>query len=264
MKKRNAFVIGLFILLVGAAMFAFAQTADEHLKKGDEYYAQLNDQKALEEYLAAVQADPKNYEAQWKACRSLVDVGDLVDTKEKGYEEKQKKYYRDAEIYARKAIAINANDTWGHFYLSAALGKYALMLGKKEQVQMSKEIKTAIEKAIELDSNNDLAYHALGRWHRRMAEIGGAKRLLGSIFYGGIPKGSFEESEKALKKAVEMKPDYINHHLELGRTYISLEKYDLAIQEFQKCLDLKISLAKDNAYKEEAKLEMAQAKKKLK
>jgi len=46
-----------------------------------------------------------------------------------------------------------------------------------------------------------------------------------------------------------MKPDYINHHLELGRTYVSLDKYDLAVQEFQKCLDLKISLAKDNAYK---------------
>lgn len=39
---------------------------------------------------------------------------------------------------------------------------------------MSKEIKTAIDKAIELDPNNDLAYHALGRWQRTMAEIGGA------------------------------------------------------------------------------------------
>jgi tetratricopeptide (TPR) repeat protein len=138
------------------------------------------------------------------------------------------------------------------------------MLGKKDQVTMSKEIKTAIDKSIELDPNNDLAYHALGRWQRRMAEIGGAQRFFGSILFGSIPKGTFEESEKAFKKAVELKPDYINHHLEFGRTYMSLKKYDLAAQEFQKCLDLNAASSKDGAYKDEAKQELAVAKKKLK
>jgi tetratricopeptide (TPR) repeat protein len=264
MKKRFICLLGLFVLLFGAATFAAAQTADERLKKGDEYYAQLNDEKALEEYLAAAEADQNNFEAAWKACRSLIDVGDLVDVKVKGNDEKQKKYFKDAEKYARRAIALNANSTWSQFYLSAALGKYALLLGKKDQIAMSKEVKTAIDKAIELDPSNDLAYHALGRWQRRMAEIGGASRLLGGILYGSIPKGSFDESAKALSKAVELKPDYINHHLELGRTYMALKKYDLAAQEFEKCQSLNITLTKDNGYKEEAQKELAAAKKKLK
>ena len=264
MKKRMIRLLGLFVLLFGAVAFTFAQTADERLKKGDEYYAQLNDEKALEEYLAAAAADPNNFEAAWKACRSLIDVGDLVDVKVKGNDDKQKKYYKDAETYARKAVALNADSTWSHFYLSAALGKYALLLGKKDQIAMSKEVKTAIDKAIELDPNNDLAYHALGRWHRRMDEIGGASRLIGGLLFGSIPKGSFDESAKALNKAVELKPDYINHHLELGRTYMALKKYDLAAQEFEKCDGLAIALTKDNGYKEEAKLGLAAAKKKLK
>jgi tetratricopeptide (TPR) repeat protein len=264
MKKRFICLLGLFVLLLGAATFAAAQTADERLKKGDEYYTQLNDEKALEEYLAAAEADPNNFEAAWKACRSLIDVGDLVDAKVKGNDEKQKKYYKDAEKYARRAIALNADSTWSQFYLSAALGKYALLLGKKDQIAMSKEVKTAIDKAIELDPTNDLAYHALGRWQRRMAEIGGASRLFGGILYGSIPKGSFDESAKALTKAVELKPDYINHHLELGRTYMALKKYDLAAQEFEKCQALNITLTKDNGYKEEAQKELAVAKKKLK
>ena len=264
MKKRFICLLGLAVLLFGAAAFMFAQTADERLKKGDEYYAQLNDEKALEEYLAAAAADPNHFEAAWKACRSLIDVGDLVDVKVKGNDAKQKKYYKDAETYARKAVAINPNSTWSQFYLSAALGKYALLLGKKDQIAMSKEVKTAIDKAIELDPNNDLAYHALGRWQRRMAEIGGATRLLGGLLVGSIPKGSFDEAAKALSKAVELKPDYINHHLELGRTYMALKKYDLAAQEFEKCEPLNVVLTKDNIYKEEAKQELAAAKKKLK
>jgi len=261
LKTRIAF---LFVLFAGVALIGSAQTADEHLKKGDDFYTQLKDKDALEEYLAAVNLDPKNYEALWKLSRSYVDVGDLISPKEKDFEAQQKKFYQNAATYARKAVAVNPNDTWGQFYLSAALGKYALMLGKKDQINMSKEIKTAIDKAIELDPNNDLAYHALGRWQRRMAEIGGAQRLFGSILFGSIPKGSFEESEKALKKATELKPDYINHRLELGRTYVSLKKYDLAAQEFQKCLDLNVASAKDEAYKDEAKQELAAAKKKIK
>jgi tetratricopeptide (TPR) repeat protein len=264
MKKRINCLLALSILLFGAAAFAFAQTVDERLKKGDEYYAQLNDEKALEEYLAAAQADPNNFEAAWKACRSLIDVGDLVDVKIKGSDEKQKKYYKDAEGYARKAVALNPNNTWSQFYLSAALGKYALLLGKKDQIAMSKEIKTAIDKSIELDATNDLAYHALGRWQRRMAEIGGASRLVGGILFGKIPKGSFDESATAFIKAIELKPDYINHHLELGRTYMALKKWDLAAKEFEKCDGLPIGLAKDNAYKVEAKEELAAAKKKMK
>jgi len=236
MSKLRARITFLFILLFSLALFGLAQTAEDHLKKGDEYYGQLKDKEALEEYLAAVKLDPSNYEALWKLSRSYVDVGDLVSPKEKDYEEQQKTLYKNAQTYARKAVAANPNDTWGHFYLSAALGKYALIL----------------------------AYHALGRWQRRMAEIGGAQRLFGSIIFGSIPKGSFEESEKVLKKAVELKPDYINHRLELGRTYVSLKKYDLAAQEFQKCLDLNLASSKDQAYKDEAGQELAAAKKKIK
>jgi tetratricopeptide (TPR) repeat protein len=263
MTMRKTIILGAALLVFGA-IAASAQTVDEHLKKGDEYYTQLNDAKALEEYLAAAQADAKNYEAAWKACRSLIDVGDLLDVKVKGNEDKQKQYYKDAQTYARRAVALNENDTWGHFYLSAALGKYALMLGKKEQIAMSKEIKTAIDRAIELDAANDLAYHALGRWQRRMAEIGGAQRLFGSILFGSIPKGSFEEAVKALAKAAELKPGYINHHIELARSFVAMSKYKEAVEEFQKCLDLPPTTAKDPDYKKEAEAEMAAAKKKIK
>jgi tetratricopeptide (TPR) repeat protein len=263
MNKSQKISVVFSILFFALSLVALGQTAAEHILKGDEYYQNFADQKALDEYLLALKIEPNNYEALWKACRSTIDVGDLINPKEKGAKEKQKSVYKEAETYARKAVGINANDTWGHFYLSAAMGKHALLLGKKDQVAMSKEIKIEIEKAIELDNTNDGAYHALGRWHRRMAEIGGAKRLLGNIFYGGIPKGTFEESEKYLKRAVELKPDYVNHRLELGRTYVSLKKYNLAAQEFQKCIDLPKSSSKDEMYKEEAREELKDIKKKI-
>ena len=256
MKKSLILLIFVAVL----AVLSYGQTAADHIKVGDDAYAQFDDQKALEHYLEALKIEPENYEALWKASRACVDIADVIPATDKDVKNRQMKLYTDATAYARKAVAANPNDTWGHFQIAASLGKKLLMLGKKEQINGSKQIRAEIDKAIELDPNNDLAYHALGRWHRRMAEIGGAKRFFGSLLYGSIPKGSFEESEKNLKKAAEMKPEYVNHHLELGLTYVSLKKPDLAAQEFQKAIDLPKTTSKDDVLKAQAQAELGKLK----
>ncbi|MHB8095933.1 MAG: hypothetical protein ACYDH0_13455 [Candidatus Aminicenantales bacterium] len=263
MKNRLWWIV-CAVALLGFAGSGFAQTAAEHIAKGDEFFAQYDDQKALDEYLAAVEVEPGNYEALWKAARGHVDVSDLVTGKDKASVEKRKKMYSAAVTVARKAVAANPNDTWGHFILSSALGNKALLMSTKDQIDASKNIKAEIDKAIELDGTNDLAWHALGRWQRRMAEIGGAKRFFGGLIYGSIPKGSLPEAENAFLKAIELKPDYINHHIELARTYVAMEKYALAVPEFQKVIDLPVGASKDNDLKAEAPVEMEQAQKKIK
>jgi tetratricopeptide (TPR) repeat protein len=185
-----------------------------------------------------------------------------MEPKDDAAKEKQRKSFQDSLSYARKAVRANPNDTWGHFFVSAAQGRFVLTKSKKDQVNASKTIKAEIEKAIELDPNNDLAYHALGIWHRTMAEIGGAQRFLGGMIYGSIPKGTFEESERALQKAISLNPNYTNHHLELGRTYLDMKKYDLAKQEFQKTLELPNTTSKCPLYKKEAQAELDALKKK--
>lgn len=258
MKKSLIFLIFVAIL----AVLSYGQTAADHIKAGDDAYAQFDDQKALEHYLEALKVEPENYEALWKTSRAYVDIADVITATDKASKQGQMKMYTDATSYAKKAIVANPNDTWGHFQYAAAFGKKLLRLGTKEQIDGSKQIRAEIDKAIQLDPNNDLAYHALGRWHRRMAEIGGAKRFFGSFLYGSIPKGSFAESEINLKKAVDMKPEYVNHHLELGLTYEALNKNDLAAQEFQKAIDLPKTTSKDDVLKKDAETELAKLKKK--
>lgn len=261
--KNVAFAgVAALALLMAASFPLSAQTAADLIRQGDEYYSQFDDAKALEEYIAAVKLEPENYEALWKTARAYFDLGDLMEPKDKNAVEEQRKLFTESYKHARQAVRANPNDTWGHFFYSAAQGKYVLTQGKKEQINASKTIKDEIEKAIELNPENDLAYHALGIWHRTMAEIGGAKRLLGGMLYGSIPKGTNEESEKYLKKAIELNPEYTNHHLELGRTYLAMENYDLAKQEFQKTLELPDTTSKCSLNKKEAQAELDALKKK--
>ncbi len=263
MKKTLFFAVGLVAVLALAGI-GFGQTAADHILKGDEYYAAYEDQKALDEYLEALKLDAWNYEALWKAARGIVDVSDLITGTDKASTEKRKKMYNDAVSYAHKAVAANPNDTWGHFILSSSMGNKALLMSTKDQIDASKKIRAEIDKAIELDGTNDVAFHALGRWHRRMAEIGGAKRFFGGIVYGSIPKGSVAEAEKAFLKAIEIKPEYANHHIELARTYMAMGKFDLAVPEYQKTIDLPMSSSKDKDLKAEAAVEIEKAKKKQK
>ncbi len=259
--RKILFFFALAALLAGPAL---AQTAAEHIQAGDEAYAVFDDAKALGEYQAALKLEPENYQALWKASRAMVDIADVIPATQKDVKEQQKKMYTEATALARKAVAANPNDTWGHFQYAASNGKRLLLLGKKEQIDASKAVRDEIDKAIELDDTNHLAWHALGRWHRRMDEIGGAKRLFGSIIYGSIPKGSFEESEKALRKAIELHPEYANHYLELGRTLVALKKYDEAAECFQKCIDLPKTTSKDDVLKGEAQAELNALKSKKK
>jgi tetratricopeptide (TPR) repeat protein len=263
MKRTLFFAVGLVAVLALAGT-GFGQTAAEHIVKGDEYFALFEDQKALDAYLAAVQLEPGNYEALWKAARGIVDVSDLITGKDKESKEKRRKMYNDAVSYADKAVAANPGDTWGHFFLSSSMGNKALLMSTKDQIDASKKIRSEIDKAIELDGSNDLAYHALGRWHRRMAEIGGAKRFFGGLIYGSIPKGSFAEAEKAFLKTIELKPDYLNHHIELARTYMAMGKFDLAVPGYQKAIDLPMTASKDKDLKAEAAVEIEKAKRKQK
>jgi tetratricopeptide (TPR) repeat protein len=260
MKK----ILFLFVFMAILAGLGLAQTAAEHIQLGDQAYAQFDDQQALAQYQEALKLEPANYEALWKASRAMVDIADVIPATDKDVKERQKKLYTEATSLAKKAVAANPDDTWGHFQLAASNGKRLLLLGKKEQIEASKAVRAEIDKAIELDPENDLAFHALGRWHRRMAEIGGAKRFFGSIIYGSIPKGSFEESELNLRKAIELNPKYANHYLELGRTLVALKKYNEAAQAFQTCIELPKTTSKDDVLKAEAATELETIRGKIK
>jgi Tfp pilus assembly protein PilF len=99
-------------------------------------------------------------------------------------------------------------------------------LPTKEQIAASPRIKQSVDKAIALDPRNDTAWHVLGRWNRVLAEVSTAKRYVARMIYGNLPKGSNEEAERAMKKAIELNPNRLMHYIELGRIYAQMGRKD--------------------------------------
>ncbi|MCH7570796.1 MAG: hypothetical protein IH919_09575 [Deltaproteobacteria bacterium] len=150
--------------------------------------------------------------------------------------------------------ADDARGAWGHFFVAASLGKISLESSVSKQIDLSHEIRAEVDKAIALDPQNGFAYHILGIWNRRLAEIGLMSRLLAqTILWRSVPKGSFEKSEEYLKKALSINPDEINHHLELAKTYVAMGKWNLARRYLRSIEDLPIHYSDDQNHKETAR-----------
>ncbi len=246
------------LLLLSAALTAAlnGQTAAERVHQGDVAYRAFDDAGALVHYREALAVDANCYEALYKASRTLGDLADVLPAGGAGGPPGRMALYDEAVTLARRAVAVNPEDAWGHLQLASATGKRLLLLGKREQIDASRAVRDGIDRALALAPSNHFAHHAHGRWHRRMAEIGGVQRLVGGWLYGSIPKGSFEESEQSLRRAIAIEPGYLGHHLELGRTLVALGKREGAEASFRKCLELPRTTAKDDFYRNEARREL--------
>jgi len=202
----------LALLLSGAG--AFAESVDELLEKGDTFDQRFEAANALKFYLAAKKLEPKNVEVLLRIARQYRHLAQDTAAKKDKLE-----LGRIALGYAQLAASIAPDDPEAHLSIAITYGKMLPFMGSKEQVETSPCIKSEVDKTLQLDPRNDLAWHILGRWHRTLAEISGLKRALAGTLYGSLPKGSKEEAEQALKKAIALNPNRLMHYIELGRIY---------------------------------------------
>lgn len=224
------------------------------LQMADALYADFKPKEALDVFLKVLDIDPQNDEALAKTARVYIDFGDAIPESTPDFSDKRLEQYLISEQYARKAVKANPAWTWGHFFVAASLGKISMESSVSKQIDLSHEIRAEVDKAIALDPQNGFAYHILGIWNRRLAEIGLMSRFLAqTILWRSVPKGSFEKSEEYLKKALSINPDVINHHLELAKTYVAMGKWNLARRYLRSIEDLPIHYSDDQNHKEKAR-----------
>jgi len=237
------------MLLTFLSAIVFAQEdVSKLISQGDSLFNAFDNKSALGYYQKAYDLDSTNYEACWKLSRTYVDIGETLE------DDPRAEYYKKGNFYAEKSVENNPEGAKGHLRFSIAIGRVALDAGAKERVRLSKEVKKEVDLAIKLDPNDDIAYHVLGRWHRKLANLSWIERGFANMFLGGIPEeASDENAVAAFKKAIEINPGFINHHLELGITYEMMDMEEEARSEYQKCINMPKSSADDDKHKVTAK-----------
>lgn len=203
--------------LLLASLTLRAASVDELLKNGDAFDQRFEAAEALKFYLPAEEQEPKNPRILVRIARQYRHLmTDATATEEK------LKLGAIGLSYAKRAAALAPDDSEAQLSVAISYGKMLPILSKKEQVDASRRVKDAADKALQLDPRNDLAWHTLGRWHRVLADISPLKRALAPLFYGKLPTGTNEDAIKCFAKAIEINPNRLMHYIELGRVYAQM------------------------------------------
>ena len=233
------------MLLVASA--AGGQT--NHVALGDKEYVAMNASAALQHYEAAIAEDPKNYEALWKASRSDVDLGSFE--KDKG---KRELYFKNAELYARRATEANPADAEGHFNLARALGKNALTQGPKAKIKYATDVRAHALECLKINPRHAGCLHVMGMWNAEVMRLNGFTRMLAKNVLGGKVFGSanWAEARRYMEESVANEPDRIVHHVDLAGVYRDMGEKAKAQAEYQAAMKLPNRDYNDRYYKAEA------------
>jgi tetratricopeptide (TPR) repeat protein len=198
-----------------------AETAEGLIAKGDVLDRQLKAKEALEDYLPAEKLDPKNAELMVRISRQYRHL--LSDASDKN---EKLRLGHLALDYAERAATLGPKDSDAQLAPAISYGKLLPLLGSKEQVGASPKIKQSVDRALQLNSKNDTAWHILARWNRVLADINPLKRMLAGALYGSLPVTTYEAAEKAIQTAISINPNRTMHYLELGRIYAAMGRKD--------------------------------------
>ncbi len=150
-----------FILCVMILFLPLTLNANDLLKQADALYEKGDlaaYQQAADLYLKALEANPDDYELNWKCARAHREYGDEAQEQDvKDWKKICAKFGKEGMKYAQRAIELAPDRVEGHYYYGLSVGIYAdgvsiltaIAEGLKGKTQKS------FEKAYELDKHYD-------------------------------------------------------------------------------------------------------------
>ena len=230
---------------------AVAQSPAEHLARGDSLATALQPEAALAEFRLALALDSGAYAGWWKAAEAAIDVAkQLPDAQGR----RRDSLYLAAGEYAARAVRTDSLGAEGHFTLAHALGRYARGRGGRERVRYGRVIYQEATRALALDPRHDGAHHVLGAWHAEARRLSGVTRFLAKTLFGAgfLGVASWDSATAHLERAVELRPDFIYHRLELAQVYLDRHRERDAREQLQRIATLPVQDVMDSTYREEA------------
>jgi hypothetical protein len=196
-----------------------------------------------------VPADTNSYEFLITAAHDAVDKAEFNPS-----EEQRKSLYRNAEQYARRAVAANPNDAEGHFELARAIGRNAQTMGARDRVKYAAEVRDQAMSALKINPKHAGALHVMGMWNAEVMRLNSFTRMIAKNLLGGkvFGEASWDNAQKYMEEAVAIEPNRITHRLDLAGVYADRDMKDKARQEYEWIAAAPVVDYNDRNYKEEA------------
>ncbi|MCB2206022.1 hypothetical protein KQI65_14875 [bacterium] len=223
------------LLFVLAAPLA-AQTVPQLLERGDSALTAMKPKLALDYYTRAQRTAPEDAAVLWRLSRVHTEIA-----AEEKDEKKAEALLQKSLRYAERAERVRPQEAMAQVALSVAYGQLAVIAPYDEKVDLSKKIYAHARRALELDGRNHVAMLVLGMWHREVASLNWALKLVLDAAYGGLPDASLEQSHELLAEAVTLRPDEIMPRVELAKTLLEMDRDTDARRQLRRAISLRPS-----------------------
>ncbi|GLC45953.1 hypothetical protein PLESTB_001200800 [Pleodorina starrii] len=241
----------------GAPTSRAARQAHRWAEQGLTAERELQLEEAIRCYEQATQADPGSAEMWARLSKAWSDSSYLPGTRP----DRAMDFNRRAIEVALQAVEANPKSAFGHVACCVSRGRLALYLDNRSKVALARQAQDDVRTALELEPDNDVAHHLLGRWNYEMASVNAVVRTLIQMLYGtSLMAGSYREAALCYETAVRLRPDYLIHRVELGRTYWKLGQLEAAVRELETATGLDVPDINAMLQKEDAVVMLSKLK----
>lgn len=240
----------ILLAIFSAAPFLLAaQEISEIELRADSLYQANEEKQALELYSQILQEDPDNYKALWRSSFLYSRIGNRFDD-----EDDQREYFNKGINLAERALEVDSTDTQSNFVMSVAMGRKAIISGARERVAASRDIKKYVDRALQYDSTNAGAWHVLGRWNFKIANLSWMERAAANTLFGGIPgDATNEKAAKYIEKAIDLNDTNVLYYYDLANVYKEMGENQRAISTCRNALNLSNSTPDDEGIKQDCR-----------
>lgn len=240
--KGAAAALALALLATGpAAAQSTAPDAGRAEARGDSLMGAFRTMDAVAAYRAGLASAPDDPTLLWKAARALANRADETP----GYTEEDEHLLESADSLARRGVAAGPDVARTHTVRAEVLGRYGRVLAHRHRIadarkviRMGREAYDQARKAIELDPSDFAPFAFLGAMAREIATVNPVVKTIAETFLDHYPDVTLEDSARFLRRAKALAPNDVTTRLELGKTYLAMDRKADARAELRAALSL--------------------------
>jgi regulator of microtubule dynamics protein 3 len=206
---------------------------DVLLRKAYELKAQYKETEALAVYEQILEADGHNFEALCQASLLHTQMGNRFfdDTRKLNH-------FSTAKAYAERAYQVDSADAQANYALALSLASLSTVSGPKQRLAMLASIKSYLDAALAKDDAHADAWHLLGRWNFKMANLNFAEVTAYKMMLGGLGEWSVTNRDAvyAMEMAILHNPNNLRYYFDLANIHKEMKNKQAYVYTLQRAV----------------------------
>ncbi|WP_299985793.1 hypothetical protein [uncultured Pontibacter sp.] len=212
---------------------------DVLLKKAYELKEQYKETEALAVYEQILAADELNYEAlcQASVLHNLMGHRFTDDSRKLNH-------FSTAKSYAQRAYQMDSTDARSNYAMALSLSSLATISGPKQRLATFSQLKPYLDGALAADLRHADAWHLLGRWYFKMANLNFAEITAYKVMLGGMADkpATNKDAIYAMEMAILHNPNNLRYYFDLANIYQEMKNKEACVYTLQRAMAQNLDL----------------------